>query len=87
MKKYIRLMLGAKIAHIDECLKGIAIDNVVGQIQRYMGYVFEELAEQGQTVRGVIIALEDDNRIRRALAVAPNLEFYRSEVSFKLSKA
>lgn len=87
MKKYIRLMLGAKIAHIDECLKGIAIDNVVGQIQRYMGYVFEELAEQGQTVRGVIIAFVDDNRIRRALAVAPNIEFYRYEVSFKLFKA
>jgi len=72
---------------IVELKKGRASDNVVGQIQRYMGYVFEELAEQGQTVRGVIIALEDDNRIRRALAVAPNIEFYRYEVSFKLFKA
>ena len=87
MKKYIRLMLGAKSAHIVELKKVRASDNVVGQIQRYMGYVFEELAEQGQTVRGVIIALEDDNRIRRALAVAPNIEFYRYEVSFKLFKA
>jgi len=72
---------------IVELKKGRASDNVVGQIQRYMGYVFEELAEQGQTVRGIIIALEDDNRIRRALAVAPNIEFYRYEVSFKLFKA
>jgi restriction system protein len=47
----------------------------------------EELAENGQTVKGVIIALEDDNRIRRALAVAPNIEFYRYQVSFKLFKA
>lgn len=70
-----------------ELKKGRASDNVVGQIQRYMGYVLEELAEEGQTVKGVIIALEDDNRIRRALAVAPNIEFYRYQVSFKLFKA
>jgi restriction system protein len=52
-----------------------------------MGYALEELAENGQTVKGVIIALEDDIRIRRALAVAPNVEFFRYQVSFKLFKA
>jgi restriction system protein len=51
-----------------------------------MGYVQEELAEEGQTVRGVIIALEDDLRLRRALQVANNIEFYRYEVSFSLIK-
>jgi restriction system protein len=71
---------------IVELKKGRASDNVVGQIQRYMGFVLEELAEEGQTVKGIIIALEDDNRIRRALAVAPNIEFYRYQVSFKLFK-
>ena len=70
-----------------ELKKGRASDNVVGQIQRYMGFALEELAENGQTVKGVIIALEDDNRIRRALAVAPNIDFYRYQVSFKLFKA
>jgi restriction system protein len=70
-----------------ELKKGRASDNVVGQIQRYMGFVLEELAEEGQTVKGIIIALEDDNRIRRALAVAPNIVFYRYQVSFKLFKA
>jgi restriction system protein len=70
-----------------ELKKGRASDNVVGQIQRYMGFVLEELAEEGQTVKGIIIALEDDNRIRRALAVAPNIEFFRYQVSFKLYKA
>jgi restriction system protein len=70
-----------------ELKKGRASDNVVGQIQRYMGFALEELAENGQTVKGIIIALEDDNRIRRALAVAPNIEFYRYQVSFKLFKA
>lgn len=70
-----------------ELKKGRASDAVVGQIQRYMGYVLEELAEEGQTVMGVIIALEDDLRIRRSLAVAPNIEFYRYQVSFNLFKA
>lgn len=69
-----------------ELKKGRASDAVVGQILRYMGYVQEELAEPGQAVRGVIIALDDDQRIRRALAVVSNIEFYRYQISFKLLK-
>lgn len=69
-----------------ELKKGRASDNVVGQIQRYMGYVKEELAESNQEVRGIIIALEDDLRIKRALSVTTNIEFYRYQVSFKLFK-
>lgn len=67
-----------------ELKKGRASDAVVGQILRYMGYVKEILAEEGQTVKGVIIALEDDQRIRRALVMVPDITFYRYEVSFKL---
>ena len=70
-----------------ELKKGRASDSVVGQIQRYMGYVKDELTEKGQTVKGVIIALEDDKKIQRALSVAPDIEFYRYEVSFVLFKA
>lgn len=69
-----------------ELKKGRVSDNVVGQIQRYMGYVKEELAEPAQQVKGVIIGLEDDIRIRRALSVANNIEFFRYQVSFKLFK-
>jgi restriction system protein len=69
-----------------ELKKGRASDNVVGQIQRYMGFVKGELAEDNQTVKGVIIALEDDLRIKRALSVTNNIEFYRYEVRFKLFK-
>jgi len=72
---------------IVELKRGRASDQVVGQIQRYMGYVLQELAEPGQSVKGVIIALEDDIRVRRALAVANNISFYRYEVSFKLFKS
>jgi restriction system protein len=69
---------------IVELKKGRASDAVVGQIQRYMGYVKEELAENGQSVEGIIIALEDDVRLRRALAVTSNIRFYKYQVSFKL---
>ena len=69
-----------------ELKKGRASDSVVGQIQRYMGYIAEEIAEEHQNVRGVIIALEDDLRIKRALKVARNIDFYRYEVKFDLIK-
>ena len=69
-----------------ELKKGRASDVVVGQIQSYMGYVKEELAEKGQTVRGVIVALEDDLRLRRALSVTQDIDFYTYKVSFKLIK-
>ena len=69
-----------------ELKKGRASDAVVGQVLRYMGFVQEELAEVGQSVSGVIIAQDDDPRIRRALTVAPSVEFYRYQVNFKLFK-
>lgn len=69
-----------------ELKKGRASDAVVGQALRYMGYVREELAEKDQAVQGVIIALDDDQRIRRALAMVPNVAFYRYQISFKLVK-
>jgi restriction system protein len=70
-----------------ELKKGRASDSVVGQALRYMSYVQEELAEEGQTVLGAIVAHEDDARIRRALTMTPSISFYRYQVSFKLVKA
>ena len=67
-----------------ELKRGRASDAVVGQIQRYMGYVQAELCEPHQKVRGVIIALENDLRIQRALSVAPNIDFYRYQIHFEL---
>lgn len=69
-----------------ELKKGRASDAVMGQTLRYMGYVQEMLAEDDQTVHGLIIALEDDQRIRRALAMTKHVEFYRYQVSFKFVK-
>ncbi len=69
-----------------ELKKGRASDAVVGQIQRYMGYVTECIAEDTQQVKGIIIALNDDKKIKFALKVAPNIDFYRYEVKFNLIK-
>jgi restriction system protein len=69
-----------------ELKKGRASDVVVGQTLRYMGFVQEELAEEGQRVKGVIIAQEDDVRMKRALSVVQNIEFYKYKVDFKLVK-
>ena len=69
-----------------ELKRGKASDVVVGQVLRYMGFVKEDLAEPHQAVRGAIIALEDDLRIRRALAVTPSIQFFRYQISFKLLK-
>lgn len=69
-----------------ELKKGRVSDVVVGQVQRYMGYVKEELAEKNQEVKGVIIAFEDDLKIHRVLSVAPNIDFYTYKISFKLEK-
>ena len=67
-----------------ELKKGKASDTVVGQIQRYMGYIKNEFLEEGQTVKGVIIALEDSIKIQRALSVTKDIEFYRYKVNFEL---
>lgn len=75
-----------KVLLVVELKRGRVSDNVVGQIQRYMGYVKEELAEEFQTVKGVIIGSDDDLRIKRALSVTTNIEFYRYKVNFKLFK-
>lgn len=70
-----------------ELKKGKASDVVVGQIQRYMGFVQEKLATKDQIVKGVIIASEDDARLKNALLVTKNIEFYKYHLHFELRKA
>jgi restriction system protein len=71
---------------VAELKRGRASDVVVGQVLRYMGFVKEQIAEEDQTVEGVIIALDDDQKMRWALASVPTISFYRYQVSFKLVK-
>ena len=69
-----------------ELKKGRVSDSVVGQLQRYMGYVKEEIAETNQLVKGVIIALKDDLKLRRSLAVTQNIDFYTYRIKFELKR-
>ena len=69
-----------------ELKKGKASDVVVGQIQRYMGFVQEELAENDQEVKGAIVALDDDIKLQRALSVTKNIDFYKYKINFQLIK-
>jgi len=69
-----------------ELKKGRASDAVVGQILRYMGYISSDLLEEGQKVKGCIIALSDDLKIKNALKMVSNIDFYKYEVKFQLIK-
>ena len=66
-----------------ERVKNGTLPIVMGQIQRYMGHIKNNLAGD-MDVKGLIIALEDDKNLRDALSVAPNIKFMKYEVSFKL---
>ena len=68
-----------------ELKKGRPCDSVVGQIARYIGYIEAEVADENQEVKGAIIALDDDLRLRRALQVMPSVIFYRYEIQFRLT--
>lgn len=69
-----------------ELKRGRTSDAAVGQCMRYMGYVKDELAEEDQDVRGAIIGREGDDKIRRALSVAQNIDFYTYKIDFRLEK-
>ena len=70
-----------------ELKKGRASDSVVGQVQRYMGYIKEEFLEDDQRVRGAIIALENDLKVKRALSVTNDIHFYEYKINFDLVKS
>lgn len=67
-----------------ELKKGRTSDEAVGQILRYMSFVKANLLEANQEVHGMIIAYNDDLRIRHALSMVPNVTFLRYQVNFTL---
>jgi len=72
---------------IIELKRGRVSDVVVGQVLRYMGYVREQIAEANQTVEGVIIGLEDDQKLKWAISSVPAISFYRYKIDFKLEQS
>jgi restriction system protein len=72
---------------IIELKLGKASDRVVGQLQSYMGYFLTSgYCSNGETVRGVIIGASEDPKIRHALKVTNNIEFYVYEMQFNMKK-
>ena len=67
-----------------ELKKGRSSDKVLGQCQRYMGWVLEHLAMPGQNVTAIIIAPDWDVRLEYALKVAPKVEMLRYRLHFQL---
>ena len=59
-------------------------DDTIGQITRYMGWVKQELGDQG--VRGVIIAGSYDQRLDYARVMMPELDVFIYEVQFSLKE-
>ena len=63
-----------------------ASDIVVGQTLRYMGYIKNNIAKNNQKVRGCIIVTEEDQGLRNALSITPDIDFYKYQVNFLLNK-
>lgn len=67
-----------------ELKRGKTSDQVVGQAARYIGWVRQHLAAPDQTVSGIIIAGEFDDRLRYAASAVPGLSVRAYQVSFAL---
>lgn len=67
-----------------ELKKGRPSDAVVGQILRYMSWTRENLA-QNQSVKGAIIILEADDRLRYSLKSLNGISLYTYRVDFTLN--
>ncbi len=65
-----------------ELKAGEASDRVCGQVQRYMGWVQENIAGT-RVVRGIIVANSFTEGAKYAARVVPNLALKRYSVSFK----
>lgn len=69
-----------------ELKKGMSSDVVIGQILRYIGWVQEHLATNDQSVKGIIIAGDVDDKLIYALKPLPNVELLTYVISFQLNR-
>jgi hypothetical protein len=70
-----------------ETKKGKESDKVVGQIQRYMGWINRNLAKNGESVRGIIIVNEFDEWLDYAVSVNDKIQLKYYEVKFVVRDA
>jgi len=69
-----------------ELKKGKSSDHVVGQILRYIAWIRENEAAPNEKVKGLIIAREQDEKLKYSLKATENVEFMTYSVNFKLNK-
>lgn len=67
-----------------ELKKGRGSDQVVGQILRYMGWVKENLCQQEEEVKGVIICKAKDEKLEYALTLMNNVTLKFYQINFQL---
>jgi endonuclease len=61
-------------------------DRVIGQLLRYVSWIRKNLADEGQKVRGVIIAREISEDLKLACGEIPNIDLFEYQMSIELSK-
>jgi restriction system protein len=67
-----------------ELKKGQTNDDTVGQLARYLGWIKEKMGTQ--SVKGIVIARLEDEKLKYALKAIPNVEFFVYKVNFALEK-
>jgi len=72
-----------------ELKKGRSGDQVVGQLQRYMGWVLRNCVRRGdgESVKGLIILKNTDRKLEYALEVTQGIELMTYTVNFSLNKS
>jgi len=67
-----------------ELKRGRATTRTLGQIQKYMGFVEQNLSSSDDRVIGMIIAANMDDGLKYALSQTPNVEFlkYNAKIDF-----
>ena len=61
-------------------------DKTIGQLLRYIAWIEKEHAEQGQTVRGVIVANNISEDLKLASSRLSDVELFEYNLSFTLNK-
>lgn len=69
-----------------ELKKGKSSDQVIGQTLRYIAWIKENEANANESVKGLIITKDQDEKLRYSLKAAPDIESMTYSVNFQLNK-
>jgi RecB family endonuclease NucS len=66
---------------------GQSIDQTIGQLSRYIGWVKQHLSGKDELVQGMIISRQVDSALQYAVQAVPNVDLQLYEVQFRLKPA